>query len=584
MSSATIIAPTTTTNCLKRTNRPNQADSRTESTHEKAFGTTLKEMRDAGNGKVAAGAGGKKLPPSGLRNISLSPRVKIITAANPTPDEGSLLAFARSLGISEHLISQPPAPTLATPLVSDPAVSVTQATDELAVLDIAAPGGKAGPNDIAPAEEQSPPPPLIAGAGDPIPPPATSVSPLFDTGANVSVKTPSLSPPGPSGDPNVPLAPEGPPGIKSTTPLTETAPGMFFKTAKSANSMDLTNEAGQPILKPPMYSAGTPPSPTASQKDLTISIVSDSLAQPLPLADLTTADSQSSAIGINPSGKVAPEEATRLEVTALASSSRNDGLITALQMKEALPPNVVNRYTTSAADGIHPIGGPNTMEQTVSGGKANYMPSLFGNVFAEKDPVAAKENDSKGPGPTSLPANQVATSEHAARQAIDLTGTAPSAKASFQESYFARTEQYHALSERLSEMVAQRITAEIAKGSWQIDLRLNPAYLGKIDVRLSRRSNGSIGADFSASETSTHDLLVHGLPKLKELAAASGLDPQMFTVRPETQANNGDAQPQSEKGQASALPSPPKSTSSEAIKQVNSRQSYIAEDGLDVTV
>ena len=546
-------------------------------------------MRDAGNGKVAAGAGGKKLPPSGLRNISLSPRVKIITAADPTPDEGSLLAFARSLGISEHLMSQPPAPTLATPLASDPAVSVTQATGELTVLDIAAPGGKAGPNDIAPAEEQSPPPPLIVGAGDPIPPPAASVSPLFDTGANISVKTPSLSLPGPSGDPSVPLAAEGPSGVKSTTPLTNTAPGVFFKTAESANSMDLAHEAGQPIVNPPMYSGGPSPaasptpSPTLSPKDLTISIVLDPLAQPLPLAGLAV-DSQSSAIGVNPSGNVAPEEATRLEVTALAPSSRNDGLITALQMKEALPPNVVNRYTTSAADGIRPLGGPNTLEQTVSGGKTNYMPSLFGNVFAEKDPVAAKENDSKGPGPTSLPANQAATHEHAARQTIDLTGTAPSAKASFQESYFARTEQYHALSERLSEMVAQRITAEIAKGSWQIDLRLNPAYLGKIYVRLSRRSNGSIGADFSASETSTHDLLVHGLPKLKELAAASGLDPQMFTVRPETQANSGDGQPQSAKGQASTLPSAPKSALSDPIKQANSRQSYIAEDGLDVTV
>lgn len=92
-----------------------------------------------------------------------------------------------------------------------------------------------------------------------------------------------------------------------------------------------------------------------------------------------------------------------------------------------------------------------------------------------------------------------------------------------------RADQYAKLSQRLGEALGQRLAAQIAKGDWNVELTLKPQDLGNIEIKLNMK-DGNLEASFNASKAMTRDLIVDGLPRLKETLAQSGMEVAQLNV------------------------------------------------------
>ena len=200
-------------------------------------------------------------------------------------------------------------------------------------------------------------------------------------------------------------------------------------------------------------------------------------------------------------------------------------------------------------------------------------------------PLAGRSSSDVSTVPGHSPPNELlhtTSSGAVATQRIDIATNPGISPETIQDAAFRRSEQYQLLSDRVSAAVGQRISAEVAKGTWQLDIQLHPAHLGRIDIRLGRRAGGHIDAEFNASESSTKDLLAAGLPKLKEILASAGLELNSLNISGDSAARkeNGTSSKQGS-AQSSALPSPSESTTAPTQ---SSRANYIRADGLDVTI
>ncbi len=84
-----------------------------------------------------------------------------------------------------------------------------------------------------------------------------------------------------------------------------------------------------------------------------------------------------------------------------------------------------------------------------------------------------------------------------------------------------RALQYQQLADRLGQAVAERLISQIERGEWKMQMRLDPASLGRIDVQLDMH-NGGLDATFMSDNQATRELIAQGAGKLKETLSQSG--------------------------------------------------------------
>ena len=84
-----------------------------------------------------------------------------------------------------------------------------------------------------------------------------------------------------------------------------------------------------------------------------------------------------------------------------------------------------------------------------------------------------------------------------------------------------RAENYQQLADRLGQALGQRLQAQIERGEWKMQMRLDPASLGRIDLELQMRSGG-LDAVFRSDNPLTRELITQGLPKLRDSLSQSG--------------------------------------------------------------
>jgi len=85
-----------------------------------------------------------------------------------------------------------------------------------------------------------------------------------------------------------------------------------------------------------------------------------------------------------------------------------------------------------------------------------------------------------------------------------------------------RQEHYQQLADRLGQAMAERLQSQIARGEWKLQMRLNPANLGRIDVELDMHAKG-LDAVFRSENAVTRELMVQSMPKLKDTLSQSGM-------------------------------------------------------------
>ena len=132
-----------------------------------------------------------------------------------------------------------------------------------------------------------------------------------------------------------------------------------------------------------------------------------------------------------------------------------------------------------------------------------------------------QQRQPEGRQPTGNPLPNPTAAEQAARSDMDQ-----------------RAEQYDKLSQRLAEALGQRLSAQIARGDWKVEMALRPKDLGNIDIQL-HMNRGELQASFSASQMATRDLIAEGLPKLREVLAQLGMEVASVDVNVRQESQHG---------------------------------------------
>jgi len=126
---------------------------------------------------------------------------------------------------------------------------------------------------------------------------------------------------------------------------------------------------------------------------------------------------------------------------------------------------------------------------------------------------------------------------------------ADAARAVFQE----RAEQTQLLADRMGQALANRLISQIERGQWKLQMRLQPAALGRVEVALDMHAGG-LDAVFSTDNALAKDLLGQGAQRLRDALTQSGTTVASVTVHADARGQSGgNSTPQ--KRQSSSKPS-----------------------------
>jgi flagellar hook-length control protein FliK len=101
-----------------------------------------------------------------------------------------------------------------------------------------------------------------------------------------------------------------------------------------------------------------------------------------------------------------------------------------------------------------------------------------------------------------------------------------------------RAAQIQDLADKLGKAMGERLQDQLEKGEWKLQLKLNPAHLGKIDVELDMNTAG-LDAVFKTDNQLTRELIAQGMNKLKDSLAQSGMTVANVWVNSENQKGSG---------------------------------------------
>ena len=432
--------------------------------------------------------GRQDLAAAGLQSVPLGPQIEVITAAEPLPDAASLAAFAKGQGLDDAMVralfgvaaveDQPTGVTLTH--LTAPASPLAGALPARGVLPT--PEGQGAQllvDDQALAGEV----PLAATAAMVL---STGLRPL--TGLMQSAQT-EAPPPPTSGEAvqqqALALATGGVlpalVGRGSTTPT-----GRAEATAPSA---------ALPAAPSTFPVAGLEAGRLSQLNVSQLSWQVQSLGAPQPVAAVHELQSQATS-------------------TALSEALPED-LPEALRLRLVPSEFITQRLAAMAGTG----------EQATWGSVAGQSVALLRldmrglNLVDPNQPAAdqaALSGESVGEGlPAAgsthlLPESGRPTQQAAASTATPWTSTAAQ-----------RAEQYEQLAQRLGEALGQRLQSQLERGHWKLQMRLDPAQLGRIDLDLNM-GTGGLDAVFRSDNQLTRDLIAQSLGRLRESLSQSG--------------------------------------------------------------
>ena len=142
-----------------------------------------------------------------------------------------------------------------------------------------------------------------------------------------------------------------------------------------------------------------------------------------------------------------------------------------------------------------------------------------------------------------------------------------------------RQEQFLETSRRLTQAIGERLTTQITKGAWSVEMELHPKSLGRIEIQLEMR-NGELSAQFNPSQNVTRDLLQESFDKLKAILAEHGIDSAYIGL--------GNGEKQSFDGKPTGDELDPEERKDDNIEEMQVPKIVVSDrigsDGLDVQV
>ena len=554
----------------------------------KDFSRVIRGVSSSARGRDIAAWGGKKLPSPTLHSYTLGSRVKIITAATHSAGEAGLLEFARAQGIDEDMLK------LIMANKSDAQAAALEATGA-ATLTLSQPDNS-----------------------NPVPPGASSITPI-----------PSA------------LIPADPLDTSASNPANgsgQAAAALNKATLDTATSDTATAEKTASSLANKGAGQASPPFPSTSGAESTkLSVNNQSLAtspqtdpavgtSPGATALLVADKAPGASLGRPPAiqtaadtGVTSPpplrqEPTGQAQAVPLAASGTTGLPIDLSKQHQTIPPEAGataeeqqhSRQQATEEQAQEPMTQAAQAEQDESSLSAKNIqfhqsektnpgkPGLNEQEFTARiGAIAEATSPPTGALPGVLSGESAATTTapvaHGAppaRQLLDVSNPLPIREETMQEAYFRRSEQNQIAADKLAEAIGQRLSAQIEKGIWQVNLQLRPAHLGKIDIRLSMQGKGNISAEFSASEVQTKDLLNSGLPRLREIFAQSGIDLATMQAKHDAATGHSDNPAPRQPATPASQGQPSRETIGETVArpQAQPKLGYVGRDGLDITV
>ena len=424
-------------------------------------------LADPGRQGLAAAG----LAEAGLQAVPLGPQIELITAATPVPDTGSLMAFARSQGLDESTLAAlfgdmaAPAPAGVGGLSATSAtfgagylLAGQAAVSSPVTLELPLAGESTSPGDIQ----------LLS---------LTALS-ASELALQAPVGAAYLLP--------------GQTALTSTTATSTAVPAAYFLAAQTVGAIPigvhLTDATGD-----------------VKQTALTAVAATDLAWQ------VTKAPVHTGLLGTAAVGEVKP-------------TSADDAMQDALRVQLLLPREAVTALTRKLSNlsgsGQAQVWGNLTASAMATAGST----TLDMRQFLTPTGPLGKTTDS-AEAIDELQAVDADTDSVAAlpidgsRKASGSLGLTPEAVNPSQAAQ--RAENYQQLADRLGQALAQRLQAQIERGEWKMQMRMDPASLGRIDLELQMRAGG-LDAVFRSDNPLTRELIAQGLPKLRESLSQSG--------------------------------------------------------------
>jgi hypothetical protein len=143
-----------------------------------------------------------------------------------------------------------------------------------------------------------------------------------------------------------------------------------------------------------------------------------------------------------------------------------------------------------------------------------------------------------------------------------------------------RAQQFQQLADKMGQAAAQRLIAQIERGQWKMQMRMQPAALGSINVELDMHAGG-LDALFSTDNAATRELMAQGSNKLRDTLTQAGMTVASVTVNAEQGGQSGG---NSTPGKGRGQPSGARPVSAVASASVAAPQGSPspASDGLNV--
>jgi len=101
-----------------------------------------------------------------------------------------------------------------------------------------------------------------------------------------------------------------------------------------------------------------------------------------------------------------------------------------------------------------------------------------------------------------------------------------------------RAQQFQQVADQMGQAAAQRLMAQIERGQWKMQMRMQPASLGNIDVELDMHAGG-LDALFSTDNAVTRDLMAQGSQKLRDTLTQSGMTVASVSVNGDQRRQSG---------------------------------------------
>jgi flagellar hook-length control protein FliK len=441
-------------------------------------------LADPGRQGIAAAG----LAEAGLRAVPLGPQIELITAAAPVPDTGSLMAFARSQGLNESTLAALFGDLAEAPPAGVNGLSATAAS--------AVPSYFLGPPLTPLNVSQQALPAAVA-----LTLPAPAVSAYLLPGQTALQQPQAVM---------APTATES--MLLEDLNLTPTATPVMAAYFLSAQSFQPQPLQPQSVQLQPAVPAALPVMPALS----TLAAVQNAALATVATTDLAWQVSktpvQTPLTGAAAVGDVQPIS---------ADEAMQDALRVQLLLPREAVTALTRRLATMTGNGQAQVWG-NLAAGAVATAGPTPLNTLNMREFFAPFGMLAEPTDAADAADAlqASDADSVVTlPTDGSRKASGSLTLTPEAVVPSQAGQ--RAEHYQQLADRLGQALGQRLQAQIERGEWKMQMRMDPASLGRIDLELQMRSGG-LDAIFRSDNPLTRELIAQGLPKLRDSLSQSG--------------------------------------------------------------